>query len=98
MGEPLPFEVLSMPEFISAEIKAGRLNLKAQSNGASVTYHDPCRLSRKGGVMQQPRDVLAALGLEVRETAAQPARELLLWRWLRRIRSKQCSGLAAKGI
>jgi Fe-S oxidoreductase len=70
MGEPLPFETLSMPEFISAEIQAGRLNLKAQSNGASVTYHDPCRLSRKGGVMQQPRDVLAALGLDVRETPA----------------------------
>ena len=70
MGEALPFETFSMPEFISTEIKAGRLNLKAQSNGASVTYHDPCRLSRKGGVMQQPRDVLAALGLDVRETPA----------------------------
>jgi len=70
LGEALPFEVLSMPEFISAEIQAGSLSLKAQSNGASVTYHDPCRLSRKGGVMQQPRDVLAALGLDVRETPA----------------------------
>jgi len=70
MGGPLPFETLSMPEFIAGEIQAGRLNLNAQSNGASVTYHDPCRLSRKGGVMQQPRDVLAALGLDVRETPA----------------------------
>jgi len=70
MGASLPFETLSMPEYISREIQAGRLNLKAQSNGTTVTYHDPCRLSRKGGVMQQPRDVLAALGLEVRETPA----------------------------
>ena len=70
MNEQLPFEILSMPEFISAEIKAGHLSLNAQSNGASVTYHDPCRLARKGGVMQQPRDVLAALGLDVRETPA----------------------------
>lgn len=70
MGEPLSFDVLSMPEFIAAEIKAGRLNLKSSSNGASVTYHDPCRLARKGGVMQQPRDVLAAMGLDVRETPA----------------------------
>ena len=68
MGEPLSFDVISIPEFVAAEIKAGRLNLKTQTNGASVTYHDPCRLARKGGVMQQPRDVLAALGLEVRET------------------------------
>jgi Fe-S oxidoreductase len=70
MGEPLSFDVISIAEFIAAEIKADRLNLKTQSNGASVTYHDPCRLSRKGGVTQQPRDVLAAMGLEVRETAS----------------------------
>jgi len=70
MGEELSFDVISVPEFIAAEIQAGRLNLRSQSNGASVTYHDPCRLARKGGVMQQPRDVLAALGLDVRETAS----------------------------
>ena len=70
MGEELSFDVISVPEFVAAEIQAGRLNLKSQSNGASVTYHDPCRLSRKGGVTQQPRDVLAAMGLEVRETAS----------------------------
>ncbi|MDH3428444.1 MAG: (Fe-S)-binding protein [Gammaproteobacteria bacterium] len=68
MNESLSFEIVSMPEFIASEIKANRLNLKRQSNGASVTYHDPCRLSRKGGVTQQPRDVLEALGMEVRET------------------------------
>ena len=70
MGEPLSFDVVSIPEFVAAEIKAGRLNLKTQTNGASVTYHDPCRLSRKGGVTQQPRDVLTAMGLEVRETTS----------------------------
>jgi len=69
-GATLPFETLSMPEFIAAEIAAGSLSLNGESNGASVTYHDPCRLSRKGGVTQQPRDVLAALGLQVRETAS----------------------------
>jgi len=70
MGERLSFDVISISEFIAAEIKADRLNLTPQSNGASVTYHDPCRLARKGGVMQQPRDVLAALGLDVRETTS----------------------------
>jgi Fe-S oxidoreductase len=70
MGEELSFDVISIPEFVAAEIQAGRLNLTPQSNGASVTYHDPCRLARKGGVMQQPRDVLAALGFDVREMAS----------------------------
>ena len=59
-----------MPEFIAAQIAADKLSFAPQGNGTSVTYHDPCRLARKGGVMQQPRDVLAALGLDVRETAA----------------------------
>jgi len=70
MGERLSFDVISIAEFVAAEVEAGRLSLKTQSNGASVTYHDPCRLSRKGGVTQQPRDVLTALGLEVRETTS----------------------------
>ena len=70
LGAPLSFDVISIAEFIAAEIQADRLNLTSQSNGASVTYHDPCRLSRKGGVTQQPRDVLAAMGFEVRETAS----------------------------
>jgi len=70
LGESLPFEVMSMAEFILAERKAERLNFAPQTNGTSVTYHDPCRLARKSGVMQQPRDVLQALGIDVRETAA----------------------------
>jgi Fe-S oxidoreductase len=68
MGEPHPFDVLSMPEFISMEQGEGRLALKQQANGTSVTYHDPCRLGRKGGVMQEPRDILKSMGFELRET------------------------------
>jgi Fe-S oxidoreductase len=70
MGEPHPFEVLSIIEFIAREQSAGSLTLKQQPNGTSVSYQDPCRLSRKGGILEEPRNILKSMGFEVRETEA----------------------------
>ncbi len=70
IGHVLPFEVLSMPEFITREVDAGRIALKKQANGTSVTYHDPCRLARKGGIFEEPRDLLSTMGFDIKETAA----------------------------
>jgi len=35
-----------------------------------VTYHDPCRLGRHGGIYEQPRDLIKALGMDLRDTEA----------------------------
>ena len=70
MGEPHPFEVLSIIEFIAREQSAGSLTLKQQPNGTSVSYQDPCRMSRKGGILEEPRNILKSMGFEVRETEA----------------------------
>jgi Fe-S oxidoreductase len=67
-GKALPFEILSVAEYLGQELKAGRLKVKKAGNGAShVTFHDPCKLGRMGGSFDESRDVLRALGVKLTE-------------------------------
>lgn len=65
-GKPLPFRVLHISELLAEDLAAGRLRVKPMDT--SVAFHDPCQVSRRGGATGAPRAVLAALGLELRET------------------------------
>jgi Fe-S oxidoreductase len=68
-GGPLPFEVLAVSEYVGREISTGRLQLAAPpDNARKITYHDACKLARHGGVMEEPREALRALGMDFRET------------------------------
>ncbi|MBS0325723.1 MAG: (Fe-S)-binding protein [Proteobacteria bacterium] len=66
LGRPLPFRVLHISEFLAEYLASGRIRVRQQAG--SIAFHDPCQVSRRGGATQAPRDVLAALGLELRET------------------------------
>jgi Fe-S oxidoreductase len=67
LGRPLPFRVVHISEFLAESIMNGRLHVSKV--GKSVAFHDPCQVSRRGGATAAPRVVLAALGVELRETA-----------------------------
>ena len=70
LGEELPCAVMAIAEFVASRVHSGALTLKAATDIRSVAYHDPCRLARQGGVFDEPRALLEAVGLEVRETAS----------------------------
>jgi Fe-S oxidoreductase len=67
-GKPLPFRALHVSEFLAAGVASGKLRLKKLDQ--SLTFHDPCQVSRRGGATQAPRQVLNALGVDLREPAS----------------------------
>ena len=64
-GKPLPFKVLHISEYLAENVRNSQLRLKKLKKTA--TYHDPCQVSRRGGATAAPREVLQALGVELRE-------------------------------
>ncbi len=64
-GKPIPLRIIHMTEFLGELVTTGKIKLKPI--GETTTFHDPCQLVRRGGVTQAPRDVLKALGFELKE-------------------------------
>ncbi len=59
-GEPLPFKIRHITQYVSDAIEAGKLRF-ANGLKESVIYHDPCYLSRGVGVIEEPRNVLKSI-------------------------------------
>ncbi|WP_241546882.1 heterodisulfide reductase-related iron-sulfur binding cluster [Thiohalobacter thiocyanaticus] len=57
IGRSYPFEVKHILEVLDELRAEGRLQTSGRES-ARVTFHDPCQLVRRGGVVQQPRSLL----------------------------------------
>jgi Fe-S oxidoreductase len=57
IGRPYPFEVLHILEVLDGFRAQGLLKTKGFEE-ARLTFHDPCQLVRRGGVVEQPRNLL----------------------------------------
>jgi len=63
------FQTLHHTVFLDQLVAQGRLNPQAVAafSQKTATYHDPCYLSRHNGIMDEPRRLLAATGLNAVE-------------------------------
>jgi heterodisulfide reductase subunit D len=59
IGREPKFEVVHAVEFLREKLDSGEL--KIEPTDEKVAYHDPCELSRLGGVIDAPRDALKHL-------------------------------------
>ena len=57
IGRPYKFEVKHILEVLDEFVEQGLIKTDGKED-AKVTYHDPCQIARKGGVVQQPRNLL----------------------------------------
>ncbi|WP_163340112.1 (Fe-S)-binding protein [Desulfopila sp. IMCC35008] len=53
----LPFEILHISEFLAQKLPESDITFGQSGNG-KVTYHDPCRLGRRTGIYEEPRQLL----------------------------------------
>ena len=65
MGYPLPFTVVHISEYMAQLKRDGRLRLRPLQE--SITYHDPCQISRRGGATQDARYLLEGFAQDFRE-------------------------------
>jgi heterodisulfide reductase subunit D len=67
VGDDYDIEIVYITELVAELIREGRLQLTVPID-AVATYHDPCRLNKRKGIHESPREILRAIpGLEFRD-------------------------------
>jgi len=59
-GEAYDFEIVYITELLAELIRDGKVQL-TQPIDRTVTYHDPCRLNKRKGIYESPREILRAI-------------------------------------
>lgn len=66
-GENFEFEIVQIVDLLAELIRDGRLQLVHPIERVA-TYHDPCRLNKRKGIHEAPREILRAIpGLDFRD-------------------------------
>lgn len=75
IGRPYGFEVVHILELLDELKRAGKLKLKGKFN-TPVTFHDPCQIVRRGGVLEEPTELVKEVVVEFR-----PMTDRGKWGW-----------------
>ena len=68
IGRPYKFKVMHILEILDQLRQEGRLHLlEGEQDQRPLTYHDPCQIARRGGVVEQPRNLLKKVAADFRE-------------------------------
>lgn len=63
----MPFELIHISEFLARELPKADITFNTPTSG-SITYHDPCRLGRRAGIYEEPRQLLGLVpGSDLKE-------------------------------
>jgi len=66
IGRPYSFNVIHILELLDNLRADGKIKTKG-GDSEPLTFHDPCQIVRRGGVVQQPRDLLNMVATDFRE-------------------------------
>jgi Fe-S oxidoreductase len=65
LGRALPFHVMHITEYLAQLKREGKLSFR--NHEGSITYHDPCQISRRGGATADARYLLEDMADDFRE-------------------------------
>ncbi len=60
IGRAYGFEVVHIVELLDRLLAEGRIRLKGKDD-RKLTFHDPCQLVRRGGIVEEPRRIMGAI-------------------------------------
>jgi Fe-S oxidoreductase len=64
LGKRFSFPLLAIVELIERYIRTGRIQVDKNVFEGPITFHDPCNIARRGGIIKAPRNILNALTSE----------------------------------
>lgn len=58
VGKSYGFKVIHIIELLDQLVREGRIRTKPEKDQRRVTFHDPCQIVRRGGIVEEPRHLL----------------------------------------